>query len=339
MFTKLAAIIVVVILLLSGITVATSNVFSAEKQIDTGVTLRVQAAGISNGTPAQMGNQAVARVRSFAASDKPLTAGSTIGEYSADYMGLVGYAWQLPRSAELADANEWAHTLRQNYAVAIPHQLLQSGDVLANVRAGNFGHALLFVQWRDPSLWSPAQALTDRAKTRARFEQGVQFIAYEVDRFNYPARVAPRQYTLKFTDGAMTIAELERELHGPYEALRSNRILGYVEMLAPVAVKFTTSANTVTAHFTILNRGGMPVTLEKIGVIAYGPDALHQGLAGTQIAFPQVNHIVLQPGQTYEYAQAMTIHQQGTFLVLARFDADGVAQMPALPAYFQITGQ
>jgi hypothetical protein len=336
MFAKLAIVVVAATL---GLTVVTPTFFSGVKQIDSGVTLRVQGAGISNEVaPSHAGNLAVARARTLATEGAPLVHDSHIGEYPADYTGLIGYAWQLPHTAELSDKQEWARALRENYAVEIPPQLLQAGDVLANDRSGDFGHALLFAQWSNPAQWS-VQDLANRAQWHTRFEQGVSFIAYEVDRFNYPARVQQRQYTLKWAQGAMTILELERDLRGPYDALRSNQIAGYVEMLAPVSVKFTHSAHTVTTHFSILNRGGAPVVLENIAVIAYGPDALHQGIAGTQTPFPQVKRIVLQPGQIYEYEQTRTVSQPGTYLALASFQSNGQAQMPLQPVYFQITAQ
>ena len=336
MLAKLATILVVVAVLLFGTSIVSFVVFPDAKQIDPGVTLRVQAAGISNNVaPWQMGNRAVARVRAFADKGAPLSADAFIGDYPANYMGLIGYAWQLPRTAELSDANEWAYAVRQNYAVEISHIMLQPGDILMNDRSGDYGHALVFAQWRNPTQWT-ARDFTDRAQQRARFEQGVPFIAYEVERFQYPARVLPKQYTLKWSDGAMTIVELDRELHGPYDALRHNQIAGYAELFSPVSVSFKNTSNTVTTNFRLVNRGGAPIVVENISAVAYGPDALHQGVAGTPNAFPEIKRVVLQPGQIYEYQQTRTLAQAGTFLVLARFQVNGAVQMPAQPVFFQI---
>lgn len=334
MFAKLTATFGVVLVLILGMTVITSS------QIDPGVTLRVQAAGVSNNnSPREMGNGFVARARTLALKNEPLLPGAALGDYPADYTGFIGYAWQLPRTPELSDPQEWTYALRTNYAVEIPHHVLQPGDILVNKRGGNFGHALVFVQWSNPGEWDAARDVSNHSVIRARFEQGVSFIAYEVDRFNYPARVQQRQYTLKLVQGAMTVWELERELRGPYDALRSNQIAGSAELVTPVRMKFTTSPSLVTAQFSIINRGGAPVTLKNIAVVAYGPDALHQGLVGTQTLFPEIKQIVLMPGQTYLYQQALTITQNGTYLALARFQVNDTLQMPAQPAYFQIVAR
>lgn len=334
MFAKLTATFGVVLVLILGMTVITSN------QIDPGVTLRVQAAGISNkNTPREMSSAIIRRARALALKNEPLLPGASLGDYPADYTGLIGYAWQLPRTPELSDPQEWTYALRADYAIEIPHYVLQPGDILVNKRGGNFGHALVFAQWSNPAEWDTTREVSDRSVIRARFEQGVPFIAYEVDRFNYPARVQPRQYTLKLVQGAMTVWELERDLRGPYDALRSNQIAGSAELLMPVRMKFTTSPNLVTAQFSIINRGGAPVTLKNIAVVAYGPDALHQGLAGTQTLFPEIKQIVLMPGQTYHYQHALTITQNGTYLALARFQVNDTLQVPAQPAYFQIVAR
>lgn len=337
MIAKLAVAVMVVLVPALGLGVATSSVFPDGNQIDPGVTLRVQAAGISNrGAPWQMGETAVARVRTFALRNEPLVSGSRIGDYPADYRGLIGYAWQLPQTTELFDPDEWSDALRRSYAVEIPHRQLQAGDVLANDRSSNFGHALLFVQWSNPGQWSTVPGEYDGTAVRAQFAQGVPFIAYELDRFNFPARVTQRQYTLKSVDGAMTIIELERGLHGPYDALRSNQIDGFAELVSPVQIKFSNSADTVTAQFTMLNRGGAPVALQNVGVIAYGPDALHRGIAGAQSQFPQIKQLILLPGQTYEYRQTLTLGSPGTYIAFPHFQANDIVQMPAQPAYFQI---
>lgn len=340
MFAKLAATVLVVLALMLGAAVITASGLPDENQIDPGVTLRVQAVGISGKiSPQEMGGVVVARARTLVLKNEPLLPGGRIGEYAADYTGLIGYAWQLPRTPELSDPQEWTYALRSNYAVEIPHHVLQPGDILVNKRGGNFGHALLFAQWSNPAEWNLARDNLDRNTVRAHFAQGVPFIAYEVDRFNYPARVQQRQYTLKLVDGAMTILELERDLRGPYDALRSNQIAGSAELLMPVRMKFTTSPNRVTAQFSVINRGGAPVTLKNVAVVAYGPDALHQGLAGTQTAFPEIKQIVLLPAQMYQYQQALTISQNGTYLALARFQTNDTLQIPAQPAYFQIVSK
>jgi hypothetical protein len=339
MLTKILTSAVVVIVLVLILAVVTApGLMPDGAALDPGVTLRVQAADVTvSGAPWQMGNEAVARARTLALSGIAFLPGSRLGDYPADYTGLVGYVWKLPQTPELSDMNEWAHALRQNYAVEIPPQMLQPGDILANDRSGSYGHAIVFAQWSDPTLWNSAQALTDRAAVRAQFEQGVPFIGYEVDRFHAPAHVMQRRYTLKMLDGAMTIQELERELHGPYYALRSNQIVGYAELLAPVSMKYTTSGSTVTARFSIINRGGAAVTLNNVAVIAYGPDAFHQGLAGAPTSFPEIKTVILQPGQVYQYQQTFTFSQVGTYLAVPHFVSNGTAQMPAQPTYFQIT--
>ncbi|MBI4673874.1 MAG: hypothetical protein HY741_19685 [Chloroflexi bacterium] len=340
MVAKILTIAVVVVALIMGIAVVTSFAAPAEEQLDPGVTLRVQAAGVNvNVTPWQLGNEAVARARAIALSNAQLVSGSRIGDYPADYTGLVGYAWQLPQTAELANSEEWMRTLRAEHAAEIPHEMLQAGDILANDRSGAYGHAIVFVRWGNPAQWSDLQTLTDRANVRAQFAQGVQFVGYEVERFATPARVMERQYTLRTLQGAVTVRELDAALHGPYYALRHNKIPAYAVTLAPVTMKYTTSGNHVTARFTLLNQGGAPLTLNTVSVVAYGPDAFHQGLAGTQVEFPQVKHIVLQPGHTYVYQQSLAFQQTGTYLALARFQANGVMQIPAQPTYFQIVSQ
>lgn len=333
MLAKISTVSVVVVLVMALAVFLSPSADGT--QLDPGVILRVQAAGIrGDESPQHLGSDAVARASAIAALDAPLFPASRIGDYPANYAGLVNYAWKLPRRAELANLDEWAYELRAMYAVEIPHHMLQPGDVLTNARAGTFGHALVFAQWSNPASW--ATFSTDRAAARDQFAQGVPFIAYEVDRFNVPARVVQRHYLLKLRDGAMTIGELDRDLTGPYFAWRNNQIAGSAEMLAPVAMKYTTSAHTVTARFSILNRGGAPVTLKNITVVSYGPDALHQGLAGTTTNFPEIAQVILQPGQVYQYQETRTFQQTGTYFALARFQVNGAAHMPAQGAYFQI---
>lgn len=340
MVAKILTITVVVSALIMGLAVITSSAMPGGPQLDSGVIFRVQAAGVTGDTaPWQIGKEAVARAQAIALSNTQLVPGSRIGDYPADYRGLIGYAWQLPQTPGLANSEEWMPTLRAEHAAQIPHEMLQAGDILVNDRSGAFGHALVFVSWSNPAQWSDLQILTDRANVRAQFEQGVPFVAYEVDRFASPARVVERHYTLRTLDGAVTVQELDAAFHGPYYALRSNKIPAYAAAIAPVTMKYTTSGNHVAARFTLLNQGGAPVTLNAVSVIAYGPDAFHQGLGGTQFAFPEVKHIVLQPGQTYVYQQSFTFNQTGTYLALARFQANGVTHIPAQPTFFQITAQ
>lgn len=340
MVAKILTITLVVSALIMGIAVITSWAMPDGAQLDSGVIFRVQAARVTaNNAPWQIGKEAVARAQTIASSNTQLVPGSRIGDYPADYAGLVGYVWQLPQSAGLANSEEWMRTLRAEHAAEIPHEMLQAGDILVNDRSGAYGHAIVFVGWSNPAQWSDLQAQTDRANVRAQFAQGVPFSGYEVDRFALPARVVERHYTLRTLQGAVTVQELDAAFHGPYYALRSNKIPAYAVAAAPVTMKYTTSGKRVAARVTLLNQGGAPVILETVSVIAYGPDAFHQGLGGTQFVFPEVKRIVLQPGQTYVYQQAFTFDQTGTYLALARFQANGALHIPAQPTFFQITAQ
>jgi hypothetical protein len=52
--------------------------------------------------------------------------------------------------------------------------------------------------------------------------------------------------------------------------------------------------------------------------------------------FPEVNDIVLQPGELYEYNQVHTMTAAGSYLALPRFEVNGALSLPLEPAFFQV---
>jgi hypothetical protein len=146
-----------------------------------------------------------------------------------------------------------------------------------------------------------------------------------------------RTYTLRAQNGAVTIAELDNLLPGPYYALRSNRIPGYAATLDGVHIASQLSTGqSASARFVLANRGGSAITLRRISAIVYGPNALQQGVGGATMIFPEVNDIVLQPGELYEYNQVHTMTAAGSYLALPRFEVNGALSLPLEPAFFQV---
>lgn len=314
---------------------------NGEQQVEPGVTIRVQSAVVEHGiAPRERGSDVVQRVRELASRTTPLFSPPGRYAYSADYTGLVGYAWELPKTAELANPLEWSHVLVTKYGVEIPYEMLRPGDVLANLRSGEYGHAIVFARWSNPEEWTSGDDLTDRAFVRAKFESGARFVGYQVDRVAAPSRVVERIYTLRTINGATTIQELDKTLYGPYTALRNNRIPGYADLVNGVFVfsKVKTGLKT-PAQYVLVNRGGTPVRLRKITVAVYGPNADQLGLAADEVLFPEMKELVLAPGQVYEYRQFATLERAGSYVALPRFEVNGVLQSPLQPAYFQVVAR
>jgi hypothetical protein len=318
--------------------VAPGTQVNGARIIEPGILLRVEGMGAAPKTdPLQMSADELRRARAVAESGVPLLPNSLIGGYPGNYLGYVGYVWQLPHLAELEDAAVWSQTLRARYAVEIPHAMLQSGDILVNQRSGAYGHAVVFERWLDTETWSDAELLSSPARVQQQFARGAQFQGFEVDRTVSPARVISRSYTLQSVAGAITIRELEGTLTGPYTALRNNRMSGNAVILKTVRVEpLGKVGSKIPARYILLNQGGMPIRLNKLTVLAYGPSAPEQGLAATKYDFGEVNGIVLQPGQIYEYSQATSFREAGTYVALPRFEVDGVMRMPLTPSYFQV---
>lgn len=313
--------------------------FTSGGQGTPGVTLNVEAAGVTApDVPSKMGMDAAARAQALAAFKALPDA--RIGAYAADYTGLVGYAWQLPLTPELTNRTLWSRELRTNYAVEIPYRMLEPGDILANLRTGDYGQAVVFERWENQAVWGAVESVSDPALFDAQLEKGVPFFGYAVDRVSVPVRVMEHKLTLKSVRGAITVSEADNMLAGPYYALRYNRIPGYVQLSGKMNVLSRVMAGTRgVAQYTLVNRGGAPVKLSNLTVQVYGPNAAEQGLAGTQTLFPEVKEIVLAPGQVYEYSQTLLLEQPGTFLALPRFQANGVVQVPPQLASFQVVAR
>ena len=333
MIAKFLSTAVVVLALVTGLTFFLS---SQQMTNGLGVTQNVKAAGVTfESVPWQMGKDAVARGETLVKRNTTLLPGTRIGDYAADYTGFVGHIWQLPLAPELADTAEWSHLLRTKYGVEVPYQTLQAGDILINPRGEEHGQAVVFVRWSDAKLWNSALEVNDQQFVRDQLQSGIKFVGYELDRFSNPVRVVERTYTLKNVRGAVTIVELEEKLAGPYYALRNKRIAGYVELFEQIQVLERVKAGSQgLAQFAIINRGGTPLTV-VITAVAYGPDAEHQGIAGTATVFPNVTR-VLQPGEVYEYGKTTKFDQAGTYLVLPSFEINGSVQQPIQPARFQV---
>ena len=148
--------------------------------------------------------------------------------------------------------------------------MLQAGDILANLRSGTFGHAILFDRWTDAEQWNDTAQLSHRDWVRARFQTGVPFVGEEVDRFAAPPRAVVKTYTLQWINGAITVRELNERLEGPYYALRDNRIDGYVATLNGVRLPFKTAVGAQTvAQMVVANRGGTAVIIQKLSVVLW----------------------------------------------------------------------
>lgn len=310
-----------------------------QRVVDSGVVLRVQGADVPQKLePWELGADAAARARALTASGEPILPNSTLGGYAPNYAGLVGYAWNLPHTPALDDLNQWAAELRMNYAAEIPYVALQSGDILLNRRAGAFGHAVVFDHWQDPQL-ARLPDVSDRVTVTRFFENGLRFVASEVDSSTVPSRAVTRTFTLRIRDGAYTIPELDGRLQGPYFAMRSNRIPGYVATVSGVrAASQVQAGRAVAARMVLVNRGGQAVTLNHLTAIAYGPDALQQGVAAAAFLYPQLGSVTLQPGQLYEYKQSAVFNRAGSYVLMPRFEVNGQLYLPLEPTYISILG-
>lgn len=340
MIAKIITSALVVLVVGMGLAVTSAGGITAGgKQIDPGVALNVEAAGVTVAvSPSQMGADAAERVKGLLLVNN--LPDGRIGAYTADYTGLVGYAWQLPLTPELANRALWSRELRTHYAVEIPYQMLQPGDILANVRSGEYGHAVVFERWENQSLWGAVENLTDAEFVSQQLQKGIPFFAFELNSAAMPGQVVERKLTLQEQKGAITVSEMDSTLAGPYYALRYNAIPGYVQLSGKINVLSHVMVGTYgVAQFTLVNRGGTAVKLNHVTAVVYGPDAAQQGLAGTQTMFPEVKEIVLAPGQAYDYNQTFQFDQPGTFLALPRFQVNGVLQMPPQIASFEVVSK
>lgn len=78
------------------------------------------------------------------------------------------------------------------------------------------------------------------------------------------------------------------------------------------------SGETVSAEFTIRNRGQVPYTFKQIGVAARGPKCYNLG-CGPVVDFPLDRNITLQPGQAYTYKQQRTFTGNGDYFAQLAF--------------------
>ena len=97
----------------------------------------------------QVQNGILGRAKSWVDAQVPYNADNFRDGYRTDSSGLVSYAWQLKKDGVAVSPDTLL--LGTVYARDIPVSELQAGDILNNKRAGNAGHAVIFVGWADES--------------------------------------------------------------------------------------------------------------------------------------------------------------------------------------------
>lgn len=280
---------------------------------------------------------AVERAQRWVDYQVPLNSAARYEGYPADDAGFISFVWQLPPTVALNDELDWSSAAREQLAVAIPPHMLRPGDVLTNWRAGEFGHALLFVRWGDPDQWADSRDLTDEDYVRAEFEDGIQVVVYEMTRTQARPRAVASIYTLQVLNGALTIKELDPALRGPYYAVRNRQDKAQVRFLTPIT--FTGAfrvGGVVKAQFIIANQGGQIVQLRELGAAVFGPDDGQLGLQAPRLNFPVEKDVTLQPGQLHLYEQTLLVKQPGHYLVLPTYKFGETNAMPLQPVGFTV---
>ncbi len=270
---------------------------------------------LENADPVAMPMLLLGRGEQWVDAQVPLNANASANGYRTDDAGLVNYAWALPLTGT-PGGPDWNREVRFHYAAEIPLEAIQPGDALTNWRAGDYGHTLLFEKWLDPS--------------HTELDGG-KFIAQEMHKTWH--RAMKSVYTFQFKNGAVTIKELEGAAPGPYYALRSNRIRGYVNALDGFDSNTTTPAvgQTVEVKFSILNRGGQPVTVKGLRVAVRGPNAMAEGWKASAADFEVAPDLVLQPGEVYTYHAGRTFEQPGSYFAEPVYDLDGMQSISPSP--------
>jgi hypothetical protein len=113
--------------------------------------------------------------------------------YRADCSGFISYTWGLPQPGP-----DTTSLVSGGYAIEIPIDLLQMGDVLNNKRVGSDGHIVLFAEWLN--------------------SERTLFRGFDLN--TYPGYVSEKTFTLVLYEDGWTIAELDPWADGPYSAMR-----------------------------------------------------------------------------------------------------------------------
>jgi len=129
-------------------------------------------------------------------------------------------------------------------------------------------------------------------------------------------KISLLSHQVYFTQDGFTIQNQDLLNADPIQwAYRSNQIPGYVNLISEP--KLNTSVPTIgefiTVQFSIRNNGGQPVTLLALTAGARGASHSEPTWASTNVDFPTVFQITLQPGEHYTYKQSRAFYATGNY--------------------------
>ena len=101
----------------------------------------------------------------------------------------------------------------------------------------------------------------------------------------------------------------------PWEYQRDIAIDGWLRL----SNRQPASGETVSAEFTIRNKGQVPYTFNRIGVAARGPQCYNLG-CGKVVDYP-FQSVTLQPGQSFTYKQQRQFNANGDYFAQLAFQA------------------
>lgn len=252
--------------------------------------------------PRQMGNQIVARAKTWVDNKVPYNQGAYRDGYRTDCSGFASYAWQVKKSNGQPD-NPDGIRLANDYGVNISFSSLQPGDIINNMRQGNSGHVVIFVRW---------------------ITTGSKFEAYEENA--YYGKAVDTTLTLEsLKTGGITIKEYEPYAPGPYYAYRYKNIPGFANVVNGLSLSSYSPrvGEYITASFTIRNDGGQTIYIAQLTAGARGPGANGKGWGAPVVDFPTIKNITLQPGQTYFYSQSRSFSNTGDYFAEPVKDQNG----------------
>jgi hypothetical protein len=124
------------------------------------------------------------------------------------------------------------------------------------------------------------------------------------------------QYEVQFTQNGFTIQNQDLlNATAVQSAYRYNQIPGYVNLISIPQLNNSapTMGEYITLQFSIRNNGGQPVTLLALTAGARGASHSQPTWASTNVDFPAVYQITLQPGQHYTYKQSRAFYATGNY--------------------------
>jgi hypothetical protein len=254
----------------------------------------------------QMGAEIIARAKIWVDKNVPYNQAGYLNGYRTDCSGFASYAWQV-KTTKGEPANVDGINLANTYGVKIDFSALQPGDIIDNMRPGNSGHVVIFVNW---------------------IIKGTRFLAYEELGYKGKAISSTLNLVSHKTNGVLdgtTIQEYDPYAPGPFYAYRYKNMAGFADVVDGVRLSNTSprSGENVTAWFQVRNDGGQSLIISQLTASVRGPGGRLQGWNAPNADFPVVKNITLKPGESYQYVQARSFYATGEYFVEPTKDQAG----------------